>query len=148
VLSTRADLEDASGRAGTAADLERSALRLRYARPDPRDVAISHHNLANYLRETGGDRAGQRTHRLAAALIRKLTGMTHDLADAQRSLAADLRDDPGADLPVTLGDIIRVAERADGVRLGELLAALEPDRQATEESLAGILRAAADPANG
>jgi hypothetical protein len=147
VLTTRAELEDVSGRAGAAADLARTALRLHYARPDPRDIAISHHNLANYLRETGGDRAGQRAHRLAAALIWRLTGMAHDLADTQRALAADLRDDPGADLLVTLGDVIRVAERADGVRLGELLAALEPDRQATEEALAGILRAAADPAN-
>jgi tetratricopeptide (TPR) repeat protein len=147
VLSTRADLEDESGRAGAAADLERTAIRYRYARPEPRDIAISHHNLALYLRKTGGDRAGQRAHRLAAALIYQLTGMAHDLADAQRELTAELRDDPGADLPATLGDVIQAAERTDGVRLGELLA-LQPDTQAAEQALAEILRAAASPPAG
>jgi tetratricopeptide (TPR) repeat protein len=142
VLSTRADLEGASGRAGVAADLERTALRYSYARPEPRDIAISHHNLAIYLYEAGGDRAGQRAHRLAAALLWQLTGMAHDLARARRSLAAEFRDDGGADLPVTLGDVIQVAERTDGVQLGELIAALQPDPQAAEAALADILRAA------
>jgi tetratricopeptide (TPR) repeat protein len=151
VLTTRADLEDESGRAGAAADLERAALRLSYARPDPRDIAISHHNLAIYLGETGGDRAGQRAHRLAAALIYRLTGMTHDLADTQRALAAELRDDDtgGGDmLPGTVAEVVAVAERTDGVRLGELIATLQPDRLAVEAALAEILRAAADPSGG
>jgi tetratricopeptide (TPR) repeat protein len=148
VLSTRASLEDASGRTGAAADLARTAIRYRYARPDPRDIAISHYNLASYLWETGGDRAGQRAHRLAAALIYQLTGMAHDLADAQRELTAEVRDDPGADLPATLGNVIQAAERTDGVRLGELIAAIQPDPQAAEQALAEILRAAAGPSAG
>jgi CHAT domain len=146
VLSTRADLENASGRTRVAADLARTALRLCYARPDPRDIAISHHNLAGYLWEVGGDRVGQRAHRLAAALIRTLTGMSHYLAGTQRELAAEVRADPGADLPATLGDVIQVAERTDGVRLGDLIAALQPDPQAAEAALAEILRAASPPA--
>jgi hypothetical protein len=151
VLSIRADLEDESGRA--AADLERTALRLRYTRPNPLGIAVRHHNLAIYLRKTGGDRAGQRAHRLAAALICRLTGMTHDLAPAQRALAADLRYDPGADLPATLAEVIRAeviraAERTAGVRLGELLTALEPDTDAVEAALAEILRAAAGDGAG
>jgi tetratricopeptide (TPR) repeat protein len=144
VLSNRASLEQASGRPGVAADLERTALRLSYARPDPRDIATSHHNLALYLRETGADRAGQRAHRLAAALLNQLTGMTHDLAGTQRALAADLRADAGTDLPATLGDVIQVADRTDGVRLGELLTALQPDPQAAGQALAELLSAAAD----
>ncbi|HXL90601.1 MAG TPA: CHAT domain-containing protein [Streptosporangiaceae bacterium] len=145
VLSTRASLEYVSGRAGAAADLERTAIRYSYATAGPRDIAISHHNLANYLGETGGDRAGQQAHRLAAALIWQLTGMTHDLADAQRALAAELRAGPGADLPATLAAVIQVAELTDGVRLGDLIAVLEPDPQAAEQALAEILRAAAGP---
>jgi len=150
VLTTRADLEHVSGRAGAAADLERTALRLRYARPDPRDIAISHHNLANYLRETGGDRAGQRAHRLAAALIWRLTGMTHDVVGAQRALAAELRDGTGGGdaLPGTVAEVVAVAERTDGVRLGELLGALEPDAGVVEAALAEILRAAAGSGGG
>jgi hypothetical protein len=148
VLTTRADLEDASGRPGAAADLERTAIRLTYARPDPRGIAISHHNLATYLRKTGGDRAEQRAHRLTGALIFRLTGMAHDLARPQRALAAELRADPGADLPATLADVIRVVGRTDGVRLGELLASLEPDAGVVEAALAEILRDAASPADG
>jgi tetratricopeptide (TPR) repeat protein len=150
VFSERATLENALGRPQVAADFERTALRLSYARPEPRDTAISHHNLAIYLRETGGNRVGQRAHRLAAALIFQLTGMTHDLTAAQRSLAAELRQESGTDtgtgpLPATLAEVIRVAELTDGVRLGELIAALAPSSQAAEAALADILRAAASP---
>jgi CHAT domain len=149
VLGTRADLENESGRAGAAADLARTAIRYSYARPEPRDIATSHHNLANYLWYTGGDRAGQRAHRLAAALIRTLTGMTHYLASTQRELADEFRDaaDGGEALPGTLAEVITVAERTEGVRLGELLAALQPDTQAAEQALAEILRAATDAAH-
>jgi hypothetical protein len=148
VLSNRASLEDASGRAGAAADLARTAIRYRYAAAGPGDIAVSHHNLAGYLGETGGDRAGQRAHRLAAALIWRLTGMTHDLADAQRELAADLHAGPGADLPATVAEVVAVAELTDGVRLADLIAVLQPDPQAAEQALAEILSTAenADPA--
>jgi hypothetical protein len=64
--------------------------------PEPRDIAISHHNLAIYLGKLGGDRAGQRAHLLAAALIRLLSGMAHDLARTVRVLAAELGDDDPA----------------------------------------------------
>jgi tetratricopeptide (TPR) repeat protein len=142
VLSTRADLENALGHRDAAADLERTALRLRYAHPDPRDIAASHHNLANYL--GAGDRAGRRAHRLAAALIWKLTGMIHNLARAVHELAAELRDDPvDAGLPDTVPQVVEVTERTEGVHLGELLDVLEPDRRIVEERLAEILRDAA-----
>jgi hypothetical protein len=36
--------------------------------------------------------------------------------------------------------VIEVADRTDGVRLGELLTALTPDPQVAEEALAEILR--------
>jgi hypothetical protein len=70
--------------------------------------------------------------------------MTHSLAETQRALAADLRADPGADRAATLDDIIQVAERTDGVRLGDLLADLQPDTQVVEAALVDILRAAAE----
>ena len=71
--------------------------------------------------------------------------MTHDLARTQRALAADLRADPGGGdaLPGTVGEVVAVAERTDGVRLGDLLGALEPDAGVVEAALAEILRAAA-----
>ena len=91
VLGARASLEAALGHRQAAADLARAALRLRYVRPEPRSISISHHNLANYLGELGGERAGQRAHRLAAALIRRLSGDDHYLANAVGALAAVLR---------------------------------------------------------
>jgi hypothetical protein len=148
VLGTRADLEDERGHPAAAAEFGRTALRLGYAHPDPRDLAVGHHNLAYYLRESGGDPAGQRAHRLAAALIYRLTGMTHDLARARRALAAELGqgDAAGAGgLPGTLAEVVRVAELTDGVRLGALITVLHPDRAVAEAALAQILREAADP---
>jgi hypothetical protein len=146
VLGTRAHLEAALGHPAAAAEFGRTALRLGYARPEPRDIAIGHHNLANYLRVVGGDRAGRRAHRLAAALIYQLTGMTHDLANTWPELAAELREDGtgGAGLPGTVAEVVRVTELTDGVRLSELLAALHPDPAAVEAALAQILREAAD----
>jgi tetratricopeptide (TPR) repeat protein len=131
VLSTRASLEAALGHRDAAADLERTALRLRYAHPDPRGIAIGHHNLASYL--GAGDRAGRRAHRLAAALIRKLTGMTHELSDDPADTA----------LPATVAAVIEVAQRTEGVHLGVLLDALEPDRRIVEQDMAEILHDAA-----
>jgi hypothetical protein len=66
------------------------------------------------------------------------------LADCQQ-VFEDHRDTAAAvsDLPSTVA--VAVAELTEGVRLGELLAALEPDLRAVEEALAGILRAAAEP---
>lgn len=63
------------------------------------------------------------------------------------TLAADLPDDPGGwPLPATVAEVIAIAERTDGVRLGEQLATLEPDAGAVEAALTEILRAAAGPA--
>jgi tetratricopeptide (TPR) repeat protein len=145
VLGTRAALEDALGHLEAAAELARTALRLCYARLDPRDIATCHHNLGFYLRAAGTDPVGQRAHRLAAALIYQLTGMTYDLAGTERALAAELREDSGtAKLPTILAEVIQVAEQTDGVRLGELITALQPDQEVAEEALAQILRDAAD----
>jgi hypothetical protein len=53
-------------------------------------------------------------------------------------------------LPGTLAEVVRVAELTDGVRLGALISALQPDRAAAEAALAQVLREAADlpPADG
>jgi len=72
--------------------------------------------------------------------------MTHELAEIMRVLPVELGEDAGiGGLPSTVAEVVAVAEQTDGVRLGELLAVLEPDPRAVEEALAEILRAAADP---
>jgi tetratricopeptide (TPR) repeat protein len=144
VLSTRADLEDELGHRQAAGDLGYAALRLSYSQPEPRDIAISHHNVANYIRWLGGEQVPQRAHRLAAALIFQLAGMTHDLAGTIRALAAELRHDRASpSLPSAVTAVIETAEQTEGVRLGELLAALQPDPRAVEAALVEIFRMAA-----
>jgi hypothetical protein len=46
-------------------------------------------------------------------------------------------------LPATVAQVVLTAELTEGVRLGALLAALQPDPQAVDAALAEILRAAA-----
>jgi tetratricopeptide (TPR) repeat protein len=148
VLSTRADLDDELGHRQAAADLGRAALRLSYAPPppQPRDVAISHHNLAGYLWKLGVDPRGQRAHRLAAALIFRLAGLPHDLAHPIGSLTFESRyDGVGADLPSTVAAVVEAADLTEGVRLGDVLAVLQPDPRAVEAALAEIFRMAASP---
>jgi tetratricopeptide (TPR) repeat protein len=146
VLSTRADLEHERGHPQAALAFERTAIRLRYTHPEPRDVAISHHNLAVYLREAGIDPAARRAHRLAAALIYQLTGMNHQLAGTLGALAAEMRADPDPPdpLPATLAAVIEAAERTEGVHLGQLIAVLQPDAGATAAALTQLLQAAAN----
>jgi hypothetical protein len=98
VLNERAGLEYMLGHMPAAADLRRAALRLFYARPEPQFVAVGHYNLADYLGQLREDAPGQRAHRLAAALIVRLAGMAYYLAEAVRTLRAELSaDDAGPD---------------------------------------------------
>jgi hypothetical protein len=146
VLSARADLESRRGNPVAAVAFQQTAIRYAYAVPQVRDIAMSHQNLAAGLEAAGSDPAGQRAHKLAAALLYQLAGMTHDLAVVIPWLARDLR--PGAasagQLPGTLTEVVQAAELTEGVRLGELLAALQPDPEATADALAWIQQAAAD----
>jgi len=147
VFGTRAELENALGHPDTAAELTRTALRLRYARPaaDLQAIAVSHHNLANCLRAGDTDPAGQRAHQLAAAILFRLAGMAHDFTSSQHALADDLHVGSNtAGLPATVAEVVEVAGQTDGVRLGELIAALEPDASKVEEALGQILRSAAE----
>jgi hypothetical protein len=149
VLSTRADLEDELGHRQAAADLQRAALRLSYARFELRDIAVGHYSLAKYLGRLGTDRAGQRAHRLAAALLFRLAGMAHELHGTVRALAAELRaDDDSEALPSIVAEVAAIAVLTEGVRLNELLAALQPDPRVVEAALAEILAAAALPPAG
>jgi tetratricopeptide (TPR) repeat protein len=140
VFSVRMGLAAEREQWQAAADLGSTVLRLRYARPEPEDIAAGHHNLASSLRELGRDSAAQRAHRLAAALIYQLAGMAHGLANTTSVLAAERSADDDGRLPSTVAEVVAVAEQTEGVRLGALLAALQPEPQAIKDALSGILR--------
>ncbi|MGH3720024.1 MAG: hypothetical protein ACRDRI_14525 [Pseudonocardiaceae bacterium] len=143
VYGARADLEDTRHHPVDAADLQRTSLRLRYLRPDPREISTAHHTLADYLSRAAGDPAEQRAHRLTAALLNHLTGDTRELTRTLQILAGELRGDAGCPgtpaLPTTLAEVTRLVDADDGIRLGDLVAILCPDPATAEHSLTDLL---------
>jgi len=147
VFGARAELEDQQGHLQEAIECGRTAQRLIYIHREPRDVAVSHHNLANYLSRSVGNPAEHRAHRLAATLLFHLTGDTHRLTGTLYLLAVDLRRDPhGPDvltLPTTLLEVIRLVDAGDGVHFGDLVTALCPDPDTADQALTDLLATAA-----
>jgi tetratricopeptide (TPR) repeat protein len=145
VLTMRASIENRRGNLAAALALQQTAIRFNYARSGLDDIGIGHHNLANYLAMAGTDPVAQRAHRLAATLIRRLAAMATKFASSISVLAGELRRDSGGQhLPSTVEEVIAVAEQTEGVHLGQLITALQPDRQAVADVLDEILRVAAD----
>lgn len=138
-LSTRADLEDERGRPDLAADLARTALRYSYLHPDPQSIAISHHNLAGYLRALD-DPQGACAHRLTAALIYQLTG--HHMANMLQALGSDLRRLGAQPAPSTLEELAAVVDQTDGVHLIPLITRLCPDTAAATALITTLLHTA------
>jgi hypothetical protein len=145
VFSTRSNLESAVGHRDTSLAFARTAIRLGYLHPEPRQLASFHHNLANELWAADGDPLAQRAHRLAAFLIRDLVGIAHDRDRDLRALGKEMAACVPALPPATLTEVIQAAEQTDGVRLGILLGSLQPDIQAVEAAFASMLLAATAP---
>jgi hypothetical protein len=149
VYGARAELEDKRDRLADAVDLQRTALRLWYIHPDPRELATAHHNFANYLSRTAGKSAEQCAHRLTASLLHHLTGNSQELTKTLEALASEFRSDThGPDappvpatpvLPTTLAEVIRVVDAGDGFRFGNLVATLCPDPTTAERALVNLL---------
>jgi tetratricopeptide (TPR) repeat protein len=148
VLSSRAGLEEARGRPDTAADLERASLRLMYAEdlgPDP--IAACHRRLGYFLSIADGDKDEAAAHSIAALLIFRLIQIGTDPASLVRAAALARQDaDRTRPVPWTVTEVVQVTERVDGIRLGELLATLEPDQQALAEALNRLLSPRPDAA--
>ncbi len=73
--------------------------------------------------------------------------MSHDLPRTIDALAYEIREEGGTDpsLPSTPAQVIAIAEQTEGVRLSDLLTALQPDESTVEAALAEILAAAIAP---
>lgn len=69
-FSALADLEAATGMQARAADFEQLALGYQYQSGESESCAISHHNLANYIRQSAGNPPAVLAHCLAAAVLR------------------------------------------------------------------------------
>jgi len=145
VFTGRADLEAELNQPEEAARFARGALRLTYTRTIPDPIAAAHQRLFIYLRNTGGPRAEQEAHWLAAALLGRLAGMSRALDDLMLSVPQGLRHDKESPdrSPWTLAGVIEAAEQTPGVHLGELISAVEPDAETVASTLTALLDSAA-----
>jgi hypothetical protein len=148
VLGALADVEDKAGHGQDAIDLQRDALRYNYLTGEAESIAVSHHNLGNYLTRHAADDPRALAHHLAAALLRALTGNQ----GADRSLAAaaeDLADLPdGAAAPASVSELCDTVGEVPGVHLDRLLGQLAADPATVEGALGALLtqaRTLADP---
>jgi hypothetical protein len=148
IFGARALLETARGNPAGALAFQTTAIRYAYLRREPRDVALRHNNLANYLLILGTDPAGQRAHRLAAALIYQLIDMTHQLSSVCAMLADELGVGSPQQLPATVPEVIEVAEQTEGVKLGELITVLAPNPAVLAAALTQIMETAASMPTG
>jgi hypothetical protein len=141
VFSALADLEDKLGHRQDAIGMEKASLRYSYAGADPESVAVSHFNLANYLRRAEGDPTLVVAHRLAAALLHYQTGGGR-LAAALQVLAGELAGFGEQVLPGSFQALCARVGQVEGVRLAELLADLPGPAADGDQALAEVLRAA------
>jgi tetratricopeptide (TPR) repeat protein len=140
VFSALGYLEDAVGHQQDAISMEQAALRYSYAAGDP-EVAVSHHNLAKYLRRAGGDPVLVVAHRLAATLLRYQTGEGR-LASNLRTLAGELAEFGDDAVPASFDELDARVGQVEGVRLAELLARLPGPATDGDQALAEVLRLA------
>jgi tetratricopeptide (TPR) repeat protein len=145
-LSARADLEAEHSRYRAATELEQTALRFKYSRPDPSTIAVSHSNLASYLFASGSTDTEVISHQLVAALIFHFTNMNFDLARTLREIARTLQAEPSVQLPVTINDLVRIVELTEGVHFGQMIARIAPDPKLVTAAIAQLLEMAQDPA--
>src|SRR5262245_23115501 len=144
VLGARADLEDELGHLAEAVELEERALRSSYLACDVAGIAVSHSNLARYLKRAGrrGD-AGQ-PHRLGTALITFQTDSGR-LAPTLMALGQDLAETAA---PTSFAEVCAAVEQVEGVRFRELLAALPQRAASADDALAQVLALARQQAPG
>jgi tetratricopeptide (TPR) repeat protein len=141
-LSALGRIEDVRGHGDAAIGLERDALRYEYLAGDASSIAVSYHNLGNYLHRHARQPAQALAYHLAAALIRALTGA--EGADRSiRAAATDLRavsTPPASVLPPADGpSLCRLLGDIPGTDLARLLTALAPDPATADQALHDLI---------
>jgi hypothetical protein len=138
VLSAMADAEDMLGHGEVAIGLVQDALRYSYLAGDVAAIAVSHHNLGNYLcRSADGGRpaGGAVAHHLASAVLCAVTG-GEGLEVSVRDAAADVRVlGEETALPQDTAQLCGLAGQVPGVALDRLLTTLTGDLQAVQPIL-------------
>ena len=140
-LSALADVENARGHGDAAIRLTRDALRYKYLAGDVIGIAVSYHNLGDYLLCHARQAAAALASHLAAALIYSITG-AEGADDSVSSAAIDLRE-AGADVapPVDAADLCRRLADIPDTDLTRLFKALSPGpgADATDQVLRDLI---------
>ena len=134
-----AGLEVETGGRAEAVRFAEVALGYLYQAGEPESCAISHNNLANYLKRQGADPAAVLAHRLAAAAISLQTRSGH--------LRFMLNNLSISDLPPTPPPFSTVAERVEaieGVRFQALFKRLPRTAPDGDAALAAVWQMVAD----
>ena len=134
-FSALADTEDKRGHGEAALRLERDALRYLYLAGDAPGIAVSYHNLGNYLRRHARQPAPALASHLAAALLHTLTSADGtSAADSARQAAGDLRElRTAATPPADVAGLCRQAGDIPGTDLPGLIAKFSPDPDTAEQ---------------
>jgi hypothetical protein len=139
VLTALADVEEERGHGEAAITLERDALRYKYLTGNVIGIAVSYHNLGNYLNRNARRPDAALACHLAAALIYALAGA--DRADESTRVAAvDLRTiEADGEIPTDMASLCRQIAGIPGTDLGRLIDALALGPGSAEQTLGGLL---------
>jgi hypothetical protein len=141
VFSALANLENKTAGPAAAGRFEEAALRYKYAAADPDDIAISHFNLANYLRKAQGSPGEILAHRLAAVLLVAVMGLGR-LQKFLQALASDLAavgPQVHAHLPADFAALCATLAAGEGVRFREVFDRLAAGRATGDALLQDVL---------
>jgi hypothetical protein len=139
VWSALAACEQWRGRDEEASALEQDALRYSYPTEDLFGIAVSHHNLGNYIRRKGDDTNLAAAHHLTAALLCSLTGM-EGAAEATGALSEDLEVSRGRlAFPEGVLELSELLGEPLGPLLSRLVRAISSDPAETRRALDSIV---------
>jgi hypothetical protein len=146
-LTGLADVESSRGHGDAAIRMARDALRYKYLAGNTTGIAVSYHNLGDYLLRHARQPAQALASHLAAALIYTLT-RAEGAGDSVRTAAIDLREAGiGATPPADVADLSRQLGDIPGADLTCLLEAVSPDADATGQVLRALIAQARALAN-
>jgi hypothetical protein len=147
VFSALGNLENNLAHRAEARRFEETALRFKYIAGDPRDIGVSHFNLANYITRDKGAWRDALAHRRAAVLISVLTGegkvgarisaLVHNLRDTRRAGGPAM-------LPANFAMLCATVEQVEGVRFRELVERLAAGQTNGDDLLKNVVAMAAE----
>ncbi len=138
-LAGLADVESALGHGDAAIRLAHDALRYKYRAGNVIGIAVSYHNLGDYLLGHARQPAAALASHLAAALIYSITG-AEGADDSVRGAANDLREaDADAAPPTDAADLCRRLADIPGTDLTLLLETVSSGAGATDQVLSDLI---------